>query len=213
MLASVTDSSSLCALRWSSCIVAATGPSLTPEIAEKCKSPVIAVNDAWRLIPWADVLYAADPAWWAISRPRSKWHRWDGGEFWSCTADNGKMPPDRKQAFDKLDVSIKIHKGREGNTFSTDPEWLHFGRNSGFQAINLAIHLGAKEIRLVGFDMQKTGGKAHFFGSHPKELCNDSDYPLFVSAFDEAARNLKGVRIINCNRQSALRCFEFGDLA
>ena len=44
------------------CCILATGPSLTPAQAEyaKGKARVIAVNDAWRLAPWADILYACD---------------------------------------------------------------------------------------------------------------------------------------------------------
>ena len=44
------------------CCILATGPSLTPDQAEyaKGKARVIAVNDAWRLAPWADILYACD---------------------------------------------------------------------------------------------------------------------------------------------------------
>jgi hypothetical protein len=57
--------------RWrgATCIVAATGPSFTAEVAEACRGyPTIAVNDAYRLFPWADILYASDGAWFAGER-------------------------------------------------------------------------------------------------------------------------------------------------
>src|SRR5512139_1237105 len=55
---------------WSDfCIVAASGPSLTPKVADACKGfHVVAVNDAYRLFPDADVLYACDPKWWDVHK-------------------------------------------------------------------------------------------------------------------------------------------------
>jgi len=49
------------------CIV--TGPSLTEEDcdrARQARATVIAVNDAYRLCPNADYLYACDQAWWKV---------------------------------------------------------------------------------------------------------------------------------------------------
>ena len=42
------------------------GPSLTAAqvAALRGKTRSIAINDAWRLAPWADVLYACDGRWW-----------------------------------------------------------------------------------------------------------------------------------------------------
>jgi hypothetical protein len=50
--------------------VLATGPSLTANQVEKVRGlRVIAVSDAWRLAPWAEVLVSADKAWWNFHRP------------------------------------------------------------------------------------------------------------------------------------------------
>jgi hypothetical protein len=42
------------------------GPSLTQAQVDACRgrAHVIAINDAFRLAPWADVLYACDWQWW-----------------------------------------------------------------------------------------------------------------------------------------------------
>src|SRR4051812_2852413 len=54
----------------STIVCIAGGPSLTPADVDACqaRARVIAINDAYRLAPWADVLYACDAKWW-------RWHR------------------------------------------------------------------------------------------------------------------------------------------
>lgn len=90
---------------------------------------------------------------------------------------------------------------------------LHYNNNSGAQAINLAFLLGAARIVLLGFDMQWTGGKAHFFGEHPPELSN-GNHATFVTDFNQLAKDLEwqGVEVVNCSRQTALHQFPRADL-
>ena len=47
-------------------VVLATGPSMSQEVADSVRGRcgVIAVSDAYRLAPWADVLVSSDSAWW-----------------------------------------------------------------------------------------------------------------------------------------------------
>lgn len=89
-----------------------------------------------------------------------------------------------------------------------DPSSLCTGRNSGYQAINLAVHLGARRILLLGYDMMRHSGKSHFFGEHPKGWL-PSPYPDFVKFFDSLRKPLArvGVEIVNCSRTTALKCF------
>lgn len=86
---------------------------------------------------------------------------------------------------------------------------LHFNANSGAQAINLAYLKDATRIILLGYDMQKTNGKNHWFGDHPKGMHN-GNYSGFVSHFDRLAEDLKsaGVEVINCTRETALYQFK-----
>lgn len=190
------------AWRGSPCIVAATGPSLTQAVVQRCfRAPgicQIAVNDAWRLMPWADMLYACDAAWW--QRHECKDFR---GEKWSSHHANGN---------DKIAVAAKygLHliAGKTQKGFSFDPTFIHYGGNSGFQAINLAILRGANPIILVGFDMQSVHGVSHFFGEHPKGLQRSYNYQRFVPAFVEAAKLLpRDIQILNATPSSALKCF------
>ncbi len=192
--------------RWSECIVAATGPSLTPEVAEQCKGHhVIAVNDAYRLMPWAEVLYSCDRAWWRVHQGCPGFT----GEKWSSHSTGNN---------DKLDVAkdygLRLVRGNDAEGFSFDPSVIHYGSNSGFQAINLAIHFGAKVIKLVGFDMRHVDGKRHFFGNHPAPLHNHMHYSQLIRHFKKAAKHLPAdIKIINCTPGSALDCFPMGTLS
>jgi hypothetical protein len=181
-------------------VVAASGPSLTPEVAKAVRGhPAIAVNDAYRLLPFADVLYACDSSWWLAHKGAMDFK----GERWSSHGVAGRVRHN-----DKSEVGprfrLNLIEGRDGEGFSTDPSAIHYGSNSGFQAVNMAILWGATRIILVGFDMHGT----HFFGTHPRGLRNTTNFKNFIRAFDRAATRLPaGVEILNATPGSALRCF------
>jgi hypothetical protein len=77
--------------------------------------------------------------------------------------------------------------------------------NSGFQAMNLALHFGVKRILLLGYDMKfAKSGASHWFGDHPDNT--RSNYHRWLPNFETAAKqNL--VEIINCSRDTALEAF------
>ena len=90
---------------------------------------------------------------------------------------------------------------KEGKGLGRD--CIHYGGNSGYQAVNLAYLLGAKTILLLGFDMFGT----HYFGKHPDTLVSDSPYKKFMQSFETIDPRQYGIEIINCSRQSALEHF------
>lgn len=198
---------------WERCVVAATGPSLTPSVAERVSAlqlegwRVVAVNDAYRLLPDADVLYACDRRWWEIHDPAFR------GEKWSC---HSSLPyvDDNKLAWGKAErYGVKLVRAAPEDGFSLEPGLIHYGDNSGFQAINLALQFGALEVKLAGFDMRKVGTLSHFFGEHPEELRVDTNYGAFVARFVRAAGMLPPtIRVVNCTPDSALSCFPRGEL-
>lgn len=172
-----------------------TGPSLTQADVDYChgKARVIAINDAVKLAPWADVLYACD----------DRWIGWNKG-----------VPQFQGLKF-SMTVRTKQYKGwhRVRNAgmkgLCLTPDGLCNGRNSGYQAINLAVHLGATRILLLGYDMSRDkNGRSHFFGEHPR-VGKPSPYKEFVKCFDTIVKPLAqlGVEVINCSRRSALTVF------
>ena len=187
-------------------VVAATGPSLTPEVAEQCQGHnCIAVNDAYRLLPFAQVMYACDAAWWNHHKGCPDF----AGEKWSSHAPGAN---DKAQVANKY--GLRLVHGIQGQGFSLKSDLIHYGSNSGFQAINLAILFGATRIVLVGFDMQRVNGKQHFFGSHPAPLNRVTAFGRFVLAFKDAVKVMpKGIEIINCTPGSALTVFPLGNLS
>jgi hypothetical protein len=165
----------------------------------KGKAKIIAVNDNWRMAPWAEILYAADAKWWryyGYSREflGQRWTQHNNGSTWAEEA--------RK-------VGIRVIRSANLDGVSTDPRIIHLGGNSGFQAINLAIHTGAKRILLLGFDCIAVGPKSHWFGHHPPELQRDSPYALFRDAFRKTAPQIQelGVDVINCSRMTTVDAF------
>lgn len=195
--------------RWSGrCIVAASGPSLTPEVAALCCGHrTIAVNDAYRLLPWADVLYACDRAWFEHHKGCPDF----AGEKWTTHSLSPKN--DKREIADRF--GLRVIEGADNIGFSRDPARIHYGNNSGFQGVNLAILWGADPIVLVGFDMRRVDGKTHFFGEHKAPLRPPASFHKWIGNFAKAAELLAPPRprILNATSGSALKCFPMVDLA
>jgi hypothetical protein len=178
-------------------IVAAPGPSLTPAVAEACQEHrVLAVGEAWQAIPWAEVLYHCDAKWWDAHKGAAEFK----GERWSlhCSSRSDKIVTAKK-------YGVRLVASKAENGFSLDPSFIHEGRNSGFQATNLAILMGGNPIVLVGFDMH---GTSHFC-KRPAGLKITRDYAQFALAFDEAAKLLPpGIEIWNATPGSRISGFK-----
>lgn len=184
-------------------IIIASGPSMSQidmEVVRKSGWKVMAVNNSYKLAPWADALYAGDLAW---------WERYGSGlDF-------------KGQRYTRIEVAAKrygatITPERKGDGLCTTPMCVHTGGNSGFQSLNLAYHLGARRIVLLGFDMQHTGGRKHWHPDHEhitgKRVlnCPDAHIREWIKMFRPLARDLasQGVEVINCTPDSALPWFE-----
>lgn len=199
------------------------GPSLTLAQVEMVKVAheiggvrVIAVNDTYLWAPWADAHYAAD----------AHWHRWhtDGIAMpllgmsadqvckrWAAFA--GQKCSIENNGGNVTDESVHLlrnaHGNRHGFGLSLDPRALVTGRNSGFQALNLAILSGVKKVILLGFDGRVgADGKTHWFGDHPKPT-SCAAYPLYRQAMSAAESDIAAadVTVLNCSPGSAIDSF------
>ena len=200
------------------------GPSLTlDQVAlvqtahDAGKVRAIAVNDSYLWAPWADVHYAADSHWhrWhtdGIAKPllglsaaqvRQRWASFAGQK---CSIENtGANITD-----DAVHMLRNKHFPLHGQGLSLDPGALVTGRNSGYQALNLAILSGAKTVILLGFDGKPgVDGKTHFFGEHPRPT-PAAAYEEYRRAFSagEAAIKAAGVVVRNCSPGSWIDSFE-----
>lgn len=153
-------------------------------------------------MPWADVMYGCDDRW---------WHHYEGvpefaGEKWSSHGD--AQQNDKREVAKKYGVNLV--RGRMAEGFSYDPEMLHYGDNSGFQTLNLAILMGADYIVMVGYNLSRPNGKQHFFGDHPPGLFNQDNFEQWAKHFDKAAETLpEHIKIINSTWPSAINSFEW----
>ncbi len=180
-------------------VIIAGGPTLSRRdvdvvLEARKASPalkIIAIKDAIRLCPTADLLYGCDAKWWAYYGP-------------TLTFSGPRYALEAKAA---PWATVLRWTGETG--LELDPTALRTGRNSGYQAINIAVHLGARRIVLLGYDMHH-GGKAghHWFGKHPYATA-DPPYDHFRRMFPTIVEPLAalGVEVVNATPSSSLTCF------
>jgi len=115
------------------------------------------------------------------------------------------------------DVYLLRSAGRDAFT-TRFHDGLGAGCNSGYGALNIAAILGADPIYLLGYDMggaTPSGHQSWWHSGYPSvsSACVYED--RMIPCFDAIAPTLKerGIRVVNLNPESALTCFEFGDIA
>lgn len=161
------------------------------------------INTTFRLVPWADALYACDEAWWNIYFPEIT--RTFAGELWSVSQASAQ----------RYGVNW-IHGHSKLGGLSKEPDMIHCGKNSGFQAIGLTYLFGASRIVLLGYDFMHRMNQGvrviHHHGNHPSGLGNAAANNLskWAREMHFLADDLKKTKtkVINASRQTALRCFD-----
>lgn len=185
-------------------VLVATGPSAGTadlEIVMAGGWPCVVINDAWRLAPWAHLLYACDTSWW----------RYHGAAV--CSGFAGERWTQCEIA--AREFGLRRIAGVDAAGLSEDPRLIYFNANSGAQAMNLAMHRGARRFVLVGYDMGAVGGMEHFFGSHPEPIARPTPYDQLLRNFAVIARDCErlGLPVVNASLVSRLTCFPKSDLA
>jgi hypothetical protein len=182
--------------------VICSGPSLTKEDCDLVRDSglkTIVTNTTFRLCHWADALFGFDVRWW------DEYHK------------------EVKEVFSGRLFTYSNHARKYDIESLYDEAWFTGHSNSGTCALSLAIAAGAKEIILIGADCQKTDGKIHWHGDHPKVMSSDwgkKNYPQGMSNAQSMKKwpaqfkaiamqaEIAGVRILNASRQTALTCFD-----
>ncbi len=175
--------------------ILASGQSMNQEVADQVRGlRTIAINTTFQLAPWADMLYASDARWWIQYKDEI-------AQFKGLKVGTEPAPVP--------DLLLLTNSGKDG--FDEDPSKVRCA-NSGYGAIQIAIHAGCKRILLCGFDMH--GQRWH--GRHPEPLRNPGQdiFPRWIAMFGTLMPALKkrGIEVINCTPNSALRCFPMMDL-
>lgn len=144
--------------------------------------------------PWVDVCWFGDSRWYS-------WHIKSLREFPGLIAHCAPRLKDVRG----------LHSYNRGKPagIETRPNYISWNRNSGASAINLAYHLGASRIVLIGFDMRMVGDKANWHDDHPKCSSKRNPYFRFLRSFPKIAKDASdlGLEIINCTPDSAIDQF------
>ncbi len=171
-------------MNWSGRTVAicASGPSLddgTVASIRRTGMTMIAINDTWRKFTGADVLLAADGAWWKTKGPNADEFR---GERICCD------------------------KGVDGTGFLQAR--ISPGGNGAVHAACLAKDRGASRLLLFFVDLNDSE-LTHWHGPHPHGLRNPSksDFEHQRKAWGEFERSTPDMEVINCNLRSGLHRF------
>jgi hypothetical protein len=179
------------------------GPSLTPEQVESVRgrARVVAINNAVYLAPWADVLYFCDARWY-------DWHTETVKRF-----QGTKVTLENHELGSELPGLVCLQRDGTDEAsidgFCPVPGRVRTGRNGGYQAIQYAVHRGARRVVLLGFDMKPAAdGRVHWHAEHP--IATDPATPAsFVPHFRTLVAPLaeRGVEVINATPDSALDAF------
>jgi hypothetical protein len=172
--------------------VVAGGPSLHNydwrRLADK---RVIAVNRAYETVPGAEAVYFSD-------RRFFDWHKT------TLLGHAGRLITGAKMDHPAVErYTLTGHKGLD-----LTPGCLRSGNNSGYAAINLAVHLGAKIIILLGFDMCFDGQRTHWHSGYV--VANrQKQFSKMLPFFDtlKPALDKIGVTVINACSTSQIEAF------
>ena len=185
------------------------GPSLEGFDAECLRGHrVIVINNSWELAPWANILYFCD------------WKWWDEGLNGTSNGDRVKAEFTGKYVVTPAFAAPYVKTIELVNKPGLEKlrkTAIRSGHNGGYQAINLAYHLGAKTIVLLGLDMNVNGKQTHWHAGHPRmtpevmtRTLTNSMLPHFPALADDLA--VEDVQVINANPESAIKCWPFSEL-
>lgn len=136
------------------------------QVARARDWPLFVCNDAIRLAPDADLLFACNYQWWDARWPEVK----DlPAEKWTS----------RPESAAKYGINWIAEVNRPG--LSTDPAVLHHGHSSGYQLLGMAYRAGAERIVLLGYDLTFAAdydGRAKRIGSSPRHFFGEYEPAL-----------------------------------
>lgn len=123
------------------------------------------------------------------------------GELWTCS----------EQAREQF--GIRWVFGQDQSGLSAAPDYIHTGKNSGYQAIGLAYLFGAARVILLGFDFSVgPRGERHWHGDHPRGLanCAGGNFGGWIQAMKTLAADLNRTpcKVLNASRRTALKSFQ-----
>lgn len=198
----------------STVVILGNGPSLTAADVAYCRgrAKVIAVNDTIALAPWADLLYASDARWWqrhhgmrvdhVDKHTGLQYRAYDGPRYSLLHGVSSALQGEISATWQ---IGLIWRSGEEG--LDLNPGKVCTGRHSGYTAINVAVHLGAIRVVLLGFDVSRDAQERDHWFAEPSRI--PSQYAEWQRCWPSIVAPLKaaGVEVINCSRRTALKVF------
>lgn len=186
-------------------VLFATGPGLTKEVVDEVRPyhrsgrvRAFGINDAYRIVPYLDHLYACDPRWWDLHVKKGWVMDYLCDSMWTQDKATAKQY--------KLSWVAGAGEGDGVGLYDKARDRIFYGGNSGYQAINVALHMGFERMILCGYNM--TIG--HFFGEH--EGIPNTNLGTFIPRFLNIQRQYRD-RIVNCTPNTKLTAFEKRNLS
>ena len=167
---------------------------------------IIGVNAAFYLGSWVDIAFFGDGGFYFQNRKELL-------EFPNMLVSCNPALSNNKKA---IGVKFIRRDGRYRHGISFRKGSVSWNKNSGAAAINLAVHLGAKRIYLLGFDMKLGEGDLQWWHKHYKRAQNDKKthpkklpFQNHLEGFPVIARDARrhGIEIFNISRDSAITNF------
>ena len=152
---------------------------------------------AYKPRDWVDICWWGDLKWF-------RWHRPYLRKFQGLV-----MHCNENTNMEKVDWALGIRRSRsKAMGLEQSSGRICWNKCSGSSAINLAYHLGAKRIVLLGFDMRFIDGKKNYHSDHDEKVRPDP-FARFLPAFKHIAKdaNRLDLEIINATPDSAIKEF------
>lgn len=190
-------------------ITAVVDKSESPRLYEPYFRPLynertIAINNAYLIANWIDVMFFGDGAWYL--KHKRMLREWPGVKV-SCSPRFANMSKDEAQG-----IKFLARDREHTHGISKSRSMVSWNNNSGAAAISLAVHLGVRQIILLGFDMnlQAVNNKqfSHWHGAHGKTTSSKT-FQRHLKGFPAIKKDadLLDVEIFNANPDSAIQCF------
>jgi hypothetical protein len=173
------------------------GPSLKGmDLACLHNQRTIGPNNSFMIGDWVDVCWFSDHNPWYLDN-RVRLDEFPGLKINCCNRPYERPGTQRVMRGKKMGIE-------------TDSRRVSFNKCSGSSAINLAYHLGAKRVVLLGFDMKfGKDGENNWHNYHREKPPKWNPYVGFLECFpiikDDADRI--GLEILNATPDSAIKVF------
>lgn len=176
------------------------GPSLKFEDLSVIHSRrTIGTNNAYQLGDWVDLCWFGDCRWYDWHRERLL--KFAGLKISCC-----------QRTFGKPGIQT-ICRGKPAG-IETRPGFVSWNGNTGGSAINIAYHLGARKVVLIGFDMRRVNGEPNWHTEHvektPGNRPNDENiYDRYLDRFKSIAADARrlNMEIINTTKGTEINNF------